>query len=185
MKICELEHAAQVIREGGVVAYPTESCFGLGCNPKQHCAVERLLRLKRRPIDNGLIIIGASIVQILPYFSACEPQLIARAAATWPGPYTWLLPANSGVSHWIRGRHDSVAVRVTAHRGAAALCRYAKQAIVSTSANRHHRPPARSAAEVRRQFGTHLDYILDGTVGCRLHPTEIRDAMSNRVIRAG
>lgn len=180
-----LTHAARVIGQGGVVAYPTEFCYGLGCNPRHHLVVGRLLRLKRRPADNGMIIIGATIGQVLPYFSDCDPELISRAAATWPGPYTWLLPANPCVPRWVRGQHDCVAVRVTAHAGAAALCRRARRAIVSTSANRHGRPPARSAAAVRRQFGMKVDYILEGVLGGRAQPSEIRDGLTNHVIRPG
>ncbi|MDH3687866.1 MAG: Sua5/YciO/YrdC/YwlC family protein [Gammaproteobacteria bacterium] len=185
MKASALEYAARVIHDGGVIAYPTESCYGLGCSPKQHNSVRRVLRLKHRPFANGVIIIGATLSQVMPYISACDPRLVERARTTWPGPYTWLLPANTSVSRWLRGQHDSVAIRVTAHRGAAALCRYAKQAIVSTSANRHGYPPARSADEVRNRFGETIDYVLEGTVGGHSRPSEIRDALSNRVIRHG
>ncbi len=180
-----IRQAAQVIVEGGVIAYPTESCYGLGCDPRQHASVKRLLRLKHRPWTLGLIVIGARLEQLRPYIDLSPSEILDRVADTWPGPHTWLMPAWPGVSQWIRGRHATVAVRVTAHPGASAVCRYARRAIVSTSANRHHRAPARSAAGVRREFGDQVDFILEGKLGGQANPTEIRDAITNHVVRTG
>lgn len=108
-----------------------------------------------------------------------------RAAAAWPGPVTWLMPARRGVSRWLIGEHPRIAVRVTAHRGAAALCNHAGTAIVSTSANRHGHPPARSAGGVRREFGECVDYVLAGNLGGSPKPSEIRDVVTGRIIRSG
>lgn len=170
--------------DGGVIAYPTESCYGLGCDPRRHASVRRLLRLKHRPRDLGLIIVGARLEQLHPYIDLSSSAVIDRVTETWPGPYTWLVPARPGVSHWIRGDHTTVAVRITAHPGASAVCRYARRAIISTSANRHNRPPARSALGVRREFGDQLDYVLEGRLGSQANPTEIRDAITNHIVRS-
>ncbi len=180
-----LRQAVRVIAEGGIVAYPTESCYGLGCDPRQHRTVRRLLRLKRRPRALGLIILAGDIEQLHGYIDLRTSPMLERVVRTWPGPHTWLLPARPSVSVWIRGRHASVAVRVTAHPGAAVLCRRARRAIVSTSANRHGRPPARSAAGVRREFGDDVDFVLEGTLGGLASATEIRDAVDNSLVRAG
>jgi L-threonylcarbamoyladenylate synthase len=112
-----------------------------------------------------------------------DPELLAKISRSWPGPYTWLLPAHHKVSPLLRGAHDSLAVRVTAHPAAAALCRRAGCALVSTSANRQGRPPARSAAAVRREFGDGVDFILVGRLGRQARPTQIRDARSGKLIR--
>ena len=179
----QIEAAAEVIRSGGVVAYPTESCYGLGCDPRQHKAVRRLLRIKRRQWQQGLILIAARVNQILRYID-CEQQLLARANQRWPGPVTWLLPTHPGTSRWITGVHPTIAVRVTAHPGAAALCSQARIALVSTSANRHGHPPAKSSGAVYREFGDELDFVLSGNLGGSERPSEIIDARTHRVVRA-
>ncbi len=176
-----LRHAAYVLRRGGIVAYATESCFGLGCDPMNRAAVLRLLRLKGRAVNKGLIVLAGTFAQLARYIDACPPQV----ARTWPGPRTWLLPARAGVPFWIKGRHTSIAVRVTAHRQAAALCRAAGMAIVSTSANRSGETPARSYRETQRRLGARVDYVLPGRIGKRKRPTPITDAASGRVVRAG
>jgi L-threonylcarbamoyladenylate synthase len=174
-----LQQAVRVLRHGGIVAYATEYCFGLGCDPMNRDAVLRLLRLKRRPATKGLIVLAAEVAQLAPYVS----EIPAPVAASWPGPHTWLLPAKPGVPGWITGRHDQIAVRVTAHPQAAALCRAAGLAIISTSANRGGEAPARTEREVARRFGNQVDYVLSGSVGDAPAPTPIRDAASGRLIR--
>jgi L-threonylcarbamoyladenylate synthase len=181
----DLERAAAVLRAGGIVAYPTEACYGLGCDPRRHDAVRRLLRIKRRPWDMGLILIADDLARLRPYLAPLSDDLRRRVSATWPGPVTWVLPARPSTSRWLRGRHDGLAVRVTAHPGAAALCRQARSALVSTSANRHGRTPALSAAAVRRELGHYVDFILPGQLGGLARPTEIRDGLTGRVLRSG
>lgn len=180
----DLKAAAKTIRSGGIVAYPTESCYGLGCDPRQHQAVHRLLRIKRRPWQLGLIIISARLQQLLRYID-CDQGQLNRAAGEWPGPVTWLMPIRPGVSRWLRGDNPAIAVRVTAHQGASALCNHARMALISTSANRHGRPPARSAGAVNREFGDEIDFILPGKPGGSVRPSEIRDLFTDHVVRAG
>lgn len=177
-----LRQAVAAIRAGGIVAYATEAVFGLGCDPRNRRAVDRLRRIKQRSLRKGFILIAANSGQLAPYVWAIPPQ----ALATWPGPHTWLVPARSGIAYsWITGRSRSIAVRVTAHRQAAALCRACRMAIVSTSANRAGQRPARSEREVRRRFGCLVDYVLPGRVGGARRPTPIRDAVSGRLVRPG
>lgn len=170
-----------MLRRGGIVAYATESCFGLGCDPMNRAAVQRLLRLKQRHVNKGLIVLAATRAQLARYIDTCPPQV----ARTWPGPRTWLLPARAGVPFWIKGRHTNIAVRVTAHRQAAALCRAAGMAIVSTSANRSGETPTRNYRETQRRLGACVDYVLPGRIGKLKRPTPITDAASGRVVRAG
>jgi L-threonylcarbamoyladenylate synthase len=181
MYTSELRHAAHILKQGGIVAYATEYCFGFGCDPFNRNAVLRLLRLKRRPVKKGLIVLAADTGQLDPYLSNIPPQV----AASWPGPHTWLLPLRPGVPGWVTGRHAKIAVRVTAHAQAAALCHAAGMAIISTSANRSGESPARTDREVIRRFGKQVDYVLRGDVGQARMPTPIRDAVTGTLVRPG
>ncbi|WP_295392033.1 Sua5/YciO/YrdC/YwlC family protein [uncultured Thiodictyon sp.] len=175
--------AARVIANGGLVAYPTEAVYGLGCDPWNRAAVMRLLVLKCRQQSKGLILIAADPQQLAPFVLSLAPARMAAILASWPGPNTWLLPARPGVPEWLRGRFDTLAVRVTQHPLAAALCRAYGGAIVSTSANVAARLPARSADQVRRRFPGGLDLILAGACGGADRPSVIRDGCTGQVLR--
>jgi len=177
--------AAAVLHRGGVVAYPTEAVYGLGCDPANADAFLRLFAAKRRPPQQGVLLIAADFAQIVPYLDLARTpaDALERAQATWPGPHTWIFPRAAAVPDWIAGGHAGIAVRVTAHPVAAALCRAFGDALVSTSANRHGEPPALSAAEVRAALGDEIDLVLDGPLGGLERPTAIRDAISGRTIR--
>ncbi|MDP2227944.1 MAG: Sua5/YciO/YrdC/YwlC family protein [Moraxellaceae bacterium] len=177
-----LRTAASLLKAGGVIAYPTEGVWGLGCDPFNERAVRRLLDLKQRPETKGLIIIAASLTQIEGWLGGLTSAQLAACAATWPGPYTWVVPV-ADAPRWLRGDHESIAVRVSAHPGVQALCRAFGGALVSTSANRSGQPPAPDAFALRRLFGDELDYILPGRLGGDGKPTEIRDAVSGVVLR--
>ncbi|MCB1776076.1 MAG: Sua5/YciO/YrdC/YwlC family protein [Candidatus Competibacteraceae bacterium] len=172
-----------MVKAGGIVAYPTEAVYGLGCDPRNAWAVRRLLALKRRPLHKGLILIAADFAQLTPFLQPLSSEEQMRLAATWPGPYTWLIPARMGAPDWLRGDHDTLAVRVTAHPLAAALCWACGHALVSTSANFSGHPPARNALAVRRQLGGSIDGLLPGSTDSASKPTEIRDLRSGQLIR--
>ncbi len=177
-----LRVAAHLLQTGGVIAYPTEGVWGLGCDPMNERAVRRLLELKQRPEAKGLIIIAASLSQAAQWLRELDARQRAACAATWPGPYTWVVPAQVAPV-WLRGQHDSVAVRVTAHPGVQALCHAFGGALVSTSANVSGHPPARDGLQLRQQFGRKLDYILPGRLGGDDKPSEVRDARTGIVLR--
>ncbi|MBK8535007.1 MAG: threonylcarbamoyl-AMP synthase [Candidatus Competibacteraceae bacterium] len=179
-----IKAAVRVIRAGGLIACPTEAVYGLGCDPRNEQAVQKLLTLKRRPMHKGLILIAADFAQLAPFLQPLSSADFAQLAATWPGPHTWLIPARTDTPRWLRGRHDTLAVRVTAHLLAAALCRACGHPLVSTSANFSRRPPARTALAVRRQLGRQIDYLLPGPTGGAAKPTEIRDLRSGQRVRA-
>lgn len=180
-----LRRAAQLLRAGGIVAYPTEAVFGLGCDPLNAQSVLRLLDLKQRPVEAGLILIAADFEQVEPFLEPLSEPLRKKVFATWPGPVTWLLPARAETPSWLRGQHSTLAVRVTAHGGSAALCRSFGGALVSTSANPRGGIPASSALQVCRYFNNAIDYRLPGTLGGRKRPSEIRDASSGQILRKG
>ena len=178
-----VEAAALALRRGGVVAYPTEAVWGLGCDPQNPLAVNRLLELKRRPRAVGVLLIGATFEQLSVYIGPCPDAAIARAQATWPGPHTWIFPRSARVPDWIAGAHPGIALRVTAHPVAGALCLAFGGALVSTSANRHGENPARTAADVQQAFDGQIDALLDGELGGLERPTQIRDAISGEIVR--
>jgi len=178
LELSSIKRAAEIIRRGGVVAYATEYCFGLGCDPFDAAAVRRLLRIKCRPAAKGLILLAGDIAQLEPYLI----DVPAHVRATWPGPHTWLLTPHN-VPRFITGKHAQVAVRVTAHAQAAALCRAAGGPIVSTSANRAGQKPARSYRAALARLGGAVDYVLPGTVGDLPAPTPIRDGATRAWVR--
>lgn len=177
-----LQRAARVLRAGGVIAYPTEAVYGLGCDPLNQGAVEDLLAIKQRQVEKGLILIASRFEQLVPFLEAQPPEIQRQLDASWPGPVTWLVPADPSTPRWLRGRHASLAVRVTAHPLAAALCEAFGGAIVSTSANPAGRPPARSALQARIRCPG-VDLIVSGATGRLARPTPIRDAVTGRVLR--
>ncbi len=179
-----LAAALRALRQGGVVAYPTEGVWGLGCAPRNRAACLRLLKLKRRRVDKGLILIAADFAQLRPYLAPLTNQELAPALKTWPGPHTWIIPASRRAPRWITGRHAGIAVRVTAHPVAAALCRAHGGALVSTSANRAGRPAARSAFETRLRLGREIDALVPGATGGLSKPTPIRDLRTGKQVRA-
>lgn len=169
----QLRYAASLIRDGAVIAYPTEAVFGLGCDPGNAAAVQRILTIKQRSVKKGLILIAAEFAQLKPWLLPLEDADYAKVQATWPGPVTWLLPAQTDTPTWLRGVHTTLAVRVTAHPIVKALCRAAGTALVSTSANISQRPPARTRLAVRQYFGKQIDYIVPGTVAGAEKPSQI------------
>jgi len=181
-----LKQAAQAIHRGGVVAYPTEAVFGLGCAPDNVHGVLRILELKHRPMEKGLILIASRVKQLMPYVDLDQLPATTRETilTSWPGPVTWLLPVKPDTPAWLTGDHTTLAVRVTAHPVAAALCEQLGHALVSTSANHAGQPPARHRTQAKNLFGRQLDYILAGQCGPQTRPTEIRDALTNQVVRA-
>lgn len=180
-----IQRAARLLHRGGVIAYPTEAVWGLGCNPFDPDAVDYLLSLKQRPQSKGLILIAASIDQIEPFIDHLDDLQRQRLKNSWPGPVTWLVPDNHRAPPAITGDFDTLALRVTAHPIAAALCRAFGGPIVSTSANIQGRPPARTRLEVRRYFRNALDAMTPGEIGNQANPSEIRHLVSGQIVRPG
>jgi L-threonylcarbamoyladenylate synthase len=179
-----LRHAARIVRSGGVIAYPTEAVFGLGCDPRARVAVERILTIKRRSWRKGVILIGANWAQLERYAELPPEPRRSEVLATWPGPQTWVLDARRGAPRWITGGRASIAVRMTAHPLARELCLAIGHALVSTSANVSRRPPHRRLLSLRRDLGRDVDYVLAGPLGGLAQPTGIRDGRSGQVLRA-
>ncbi len=174
----------RVLYAGGVIAYPTEAVYGIGCLPYDEAAVERVLALKRRSPMKGFIVIAADIEQAAAFAHLPDGALGHRIRDTWPGPVTWILQARAHVPATITGGRATIAIRVTAHPVANALCAAAGCALVSTSANLSGREPIRSKTRLRHQLGGAVDMIVPGKLGDRSKPTAIRDGSTGAVIRA-
>lgn len=178
--------AVRYLQRGGIVAYPTEAVFGLGCDPHQQEALQKLLLLKQRDSSKGMIVVAANFEQLLPFIDLklVPEKNLLQAQATWPGPYTWLFPAQVQLSPLLTGQHATIAVRVTAFMPVRLLCQQFGSAIISTSANRAGQLPARTAAEVQQIFQPgELEYVVDEMVGGLEQPTEIRDVLTQQRVR--
>lgn len=181
--------AAQILRQGEVLAYPTEAVWGLGCDPMNEQAFLEILRLKQRPMEKGVILLAGQISQVEHLLENIDPKIRTQVIETWTHrtqterATTWLLPANDRIPHWIKGNHSKVAVRVTTHPLCIALCNAFGGFIVSTSANSAGLEPARSLQEVNRYFASQLNY-LNGDLGLSQEPSRILDAITGEVIRA-
>jgi len=181
----QLSLAVRAIERGGIIAYPSEAVFGLGCNPLDPVAVGRLLELKRRKLGKGLILIASSSAQLRPFIGPIDDPVWKKMESSWPGPNTWIVPAAAHCPHWITGARSTVAVRVSAHPVCRALCERWNGALVSTSANQSGQPPIRRLALLRKHFGNIVDYIVPGALGGQENPTQIRDALTGVTLRAG
>lgn len=180
----EIDEAVVILKKGGIIAYPTEAVFGLGCDPLNSDAVMRLLQIKQRASQKGFILIADTFEKFLPLIDSVPPKKLAAALATWPGPYTWIFPANKKyASSLIYGDHETIAIRVTAHPLASMLCHAFGRPLISTSANLASQAPLVTAESVQAMFGKKLDYILKGETGGLLSPTPIRDILSGKVLR--
>ena len=181
------EQVLLALNNGEVIAYPTEGVFGVGCDPDNPEAIKKLLELKQRPVEKGLILIAASYQQLLPYID--ESQLtqdqLRKVHQTWPGAVTWIMPCSDKVSSLVCGQFDSIAVRVTDHPLVQKMCNDFGKPLTSTSANLTGKPPCLTSQEVERQLGGHLAAILVGETGGRDRPSEIRDAKTSKVLRQG
>ena len=173
------------LKRGGVIAYPTEAVWGLGCDPFNEAAVMRLLAIKQRDVAKGLILIAGERAQLdgLLEWSALPDDRLAAVDATWPGPNTWIVPATPRVPRWITGAHAGVAVRVSAHPVVVALCEHFGGVLVSTSANRASEPPAFRREQLDPALLAQLDGCSSGETGGLVAPTAIRDARSGAVLR--
>ena len=179
----QISQAVAIIQHGGIIAYSTETILGLGCDPYNRSACKRLLWLKQRSVEKGLILLVDDIDELTNLsqpLSSTQCSTIASAIVT---PTTWLLPAKASIPAWVMGKHNKVAVRITQHPQAQQICKTAG-AIVSTSANYATYQPARNQNELRDWFGPHLDYIIMGPSGSGL-PSEMRDLISGEIIREG
>ena len=181
-----IQRAADLLWSGEIIAYPTEAVWGLGCTPFDEQAVYRLLAIKQRDVEKGLILVAADVSQFADLLRPLSDAQRRTLQQSWPGPVTWLVPdLESRVPDYIKGSHSGVALRVSAHPVVVGLCRAFGGPLVSTSANPQGKRPARQPWQVHAYFGDQLGMVTPGCVGGRARPTEIRDLLTGELVRAG
>jgi len=178
----KIRMASHALNQGQIIAYPTEAVYGLGCDPLNESAVLSLLNLKQRSIHKGLILIASDFTQFLPFVKP-STQMINRIMPSWPGPVTWIIPAQAWVPHYLTGNHQTLAVRVSAHPLVQQLCNFYGGAIVSTSANKSQQSSARSAVQVRIKLATKDIFIVSGATAQQAQPTAIYNAFNGDCLR--
>ncbi|CAM2967818.1 L-threonylcarbamoyladenylate synthase [Vibrio rarus] len=183
----QIDQAINALKQGRVIAYPTEAVFGVGCDPDNEQALQALMTLKQRDPDKGLILIAANFEQLLPYVDVSDlsQEQLDRVFESWPGPVTWVMPVSEKVHQLVHGAFDSVAVRVTDHPLVQQICIQFSKPITSTSANLSGLPPCLDANEVENQLGSEDVFIVHGSVGGRTKPSQIKDVKSLQVLRQG
>lgn len=182
----QIDQAVKVLQQGGVIAYPTEAVYGLGCDPENLSAIKKLLKLKQREKEKGLILIAENFDQLKKYLKPLDIDIEEKLLTSWNNSadvITWLIPVNDDVSEFLKGQFNTLAVRVSNHPVVKDLCNKFSGAIVSTSANISNQDAARTTDEVKTIFQNNLDMIIDGETDQRASPSEIRDAMTDKVIR--
>jgi L-threonylcarbamoyladenylate synthase len=180
-----MRRAAGTLALGGVIAYPTEGVFGLGCLPENLAGIQRILDMKGRDPKSGFVLVASSVDQLLPYLDSSDKKSMNRLLEKAKTPVTWVLAASADAPWWVTGGRDTVAVRISRHPVVKALCEAADSALISTSANISGKPPAKTRLAVQRMFGDHLDMIAPGETGGLGGPTELRDAATGKVLRTG
>ena len=178
--------ALETFQQGGILAYPTEAVFGLGCDPDNKEAIERLLSLKARPADKGLILLAGNYSQLLPYIDESKIPQDKRLAmlSRWPDGITQLVAKNDNISSLLCGRFATIAVRITSQPDVVALCNATSKPIVSTSANLSGQEPAKTWQSISIELSDKIDFIIKGKTLGFAQPSTIIDALSGEIIRS-
>jgi len=174
----------RILFHEGVIAYPTEGVWGLGCLPASLSAITRILAIKQRSWEQGLILVASSVDQFLPYLEGLPAKCRVTLDTPAPEPVTYLVPDNGFCPLWIKGRHSTVALRVSTHPIVKRICQGVNSPIVSTSANPSGRLPAKTSLQVRRYFSQSIDLIVPGDLGGSKGASEVRNLLTNEVVRA-
>jgi L-threonylcarbamoyladenylate synthase len=174
-----------IFQLGGVIAYPTEAVFGLGCDPDNPEAIKKLLSIKKRPVEKGLILLASNFTQLMPYLdmSQLSPAQIETILSRWPNGITQVLPANPAILSLLTGRFTTIAVRITDQSDVAALCEQTGKPIVSTSANLSGNEPARTWQTLDAKLVPMIDYVVKGDTLAYLQPSKIINGLTGEIFR--
>jgi L-threonylcarbamoyladenylate synthase len=178
-----LNRFAHAVSKGAVFGYPTDTIWGFGCHPLIASSVARILRIKDRSPDKGLILLSSKVEYCLNYVALDSGQLEPLLRAT-DHPTTWLVPASMDCPAWIRGNYPTVAIRITSHPLLEFLCDRLQAPIVSTSANRSGKATVRNSVQMHKQFGAELDFIVSGFATGSNRPSEIKSLLDRTTIRS-
>ncbi|WP_434352826.1 Sua5/YciO/YrdC/YwlC family protein [Psychrobacter sp. HD31] len=200
LKTSDPTAASQWMQDGKLLAYPTESVWGIGCDAFNQQAVKKILAIKNRPIDKGMIVVTDSIKRLTPLLDGLTQAQKQTLASSWESvnnstinqqqATTWVLPLPKEVSipNWITGKHNSVAVRVIAHPLIKQVCTNMVSVdnpfgfIISTSCNPSDQQPAKNFVEANAYFGNNIGYLQGSTLGYT-KPSQIKDINNSKVLR--
>jgi len=158
----QIKEAVRLLKQGGLIAFPTETYYGLGVDPFNKEALQRLFRVKQRTVDKAVLVLVADKSQV-KLFADSEPVgFNDLMTGFWPGPLTLVFPARSTLPELLTGGTGTVGIRQSPDRTASRLLREYSGPITATSANRSGALPATTAAEVNEIFGSDVDLVLDG-----------------------
>jgi L-threonylcarbamoyladenylate synthase len=184
MSYWHIKRAVQILNQGGVISYPTESVYGLGCDPADLEAVLHLLELKNRQINKGLLLVADNVSQLKPYIDINDTLIISKLMSKTDRPVTWIVPCHYSTPAWLTGEHQSIAVRISNHPIVKRLCTQFNGAIVSTSANLSGQSSTKKSWMVRHRFANQIDYYVPGELGVFKSESQIRDAITGEIFRA-
>lgn len=170
------------IKAGGLIAYPTESCFGIGCNPFNRKAINRIIKIKKRDKNKGMIVVAGKIGHLDRLIKPLSNNDFEYLNCFWPGHYSFILPTKRNVPVNLTGKHNKIAVRVSSHKLIQQLCSYLAIPLVSTSANKSGFRSIKNNKECLKQFGKSI-LILPGNIGFAKNPSTIIDLVTKQVIR--
>ncbi len=178
--------AVEAYQQGGIIGYPTEAVFGLGCDPDNFEAIQKLLLLKQRPKDKGLILLAAQFSQLQPYIDESRISLPQREQilARWPDGTTQVLPAKASTSDWLTGKFSTIAVRLTSQPDVVKLCNQLNKAIVSTSANFSGQQPAKCWQDFPDELIERTDFVIKGNTLGYSQPSKIIDGLTGEIFRS-
>ena len=177
-----INQAANIIKNGGLIAYPTETVYGLGADPYNAEAIQKIFTAKGRAEDKGIILLIRGVDDLSTLVHTVSPTAQILIEVFWPGPLTLVFRANRDLSPALLGGRDTIALRHSSSSVASRLLFVLGGPLTSTSANRSAEPPARSACEVENALGDHLDLILDGGPSDTTLPSTLVDVSSDRAI---
>ncbi len=177
----QILQATKIVHNEGVIACPTESVYGLSCDPLSEKAVNKILQLKSRPVEKGLILIASSLEQLMAFLDIGEEE--SKKITEYKTPMTWLVKKSPHTPPWVHGRHSKVAIRVSSHPVVRQLCDYLAHPLISTSANPANMKPATNVLQARRYFKNAVDMYLNGETGALQKPTAISNLADNTLIR--
>lgn len=177
--------AIKVFQRGGIIAYPTEAVFGLGCDPDNQNAIEKLLRIKNRSKAKGLILLASNFEQLLPYLDLTQltDEQVNVILNRWPNGVTQILPARTGISSYLTGDFTTIAVRITNQPDVVTLCTQTNKPIVSTSANLSGIRPAKMWQTLDPTLTELVDYLIKGKTLGYIQPSTIIDGLTGEVFR--
>ena len=183
MQTIESYTASNLLHDGEIIIYPTESIYGIGCDPWNESSVNKIYEIKNRPSNKPMIIVGSDIAQIEKLVDV--RSLNRSVIDSWPGHSTWLIPSNKNCPPWLKDAITAkVAIRISEHETVKKLCIDFGKPLISTSANLSEALPSKDKAEIAKIFSSSIEYIVEGSLGGSESPSIIRDMLTGEIVRS-